>query len=151
MSNWTDWIDIDLAKSNQGPLNDFGIYEIRVVDSKGQPVPISRLVGVDSVGLLYVGRSGYRWQKTHRTVANRVGEFIRQQHSGGITYARARETLQKTKRFSDHCLQIRGMFLPDKEIDLAEIKVLRNYFSEHAELPPCNSAFPRAAKSGNDM
>lgn len=64
MSRWSDWIDIELAKSRQGPLNDFGVYQIRAVTLSGEPIPISRIVGVDSSGILYVGRSGYRHQRS---------------------------------------------------------------------------------------
>lgn len=143
MSGWTDWIDIDFAESKEGPLNDFGVYEIRAVDSKGQPVPIKRLVGVDMLGRLYVGRSGFSHQKTKRTIANRIREFLRGRHSGGVTYARAREILQQTQKFSGHRLQVRAMFLPDDKIESGESKVLYDYFSKHAELPPCNSALPK--------
>jgi hypothetical protein len=144
IDNWTDWIDIDLAKSKRGQFNNFGIYEIRVVDSRGQPIPISRLIGVDYPGVLYIGRSGLRNQKTKRTIANRIQEFLRQKnHSGGITYARAKKILQQEKKFSGHRLQVRAIFLADEEIKSKEAKVLRDYFSIHAELPPCNSALPK--------
>lgn len=147
MNNWTDWIDIDLAKSKRGPLNDFGVYEIRAIDSKGVPIAISRLVGVDDLGVLYIGRSGYRHQKTERTIANRIREFLRQTHSGGVTYERARQTLSQSQKFSDHRLQVRAMFVPDEKIDSTERTLLHNYFSKHGEVPPCNSVLP---KSEND-
>lgn len=143
MSTWTDWIDIERAELKQGPLNDFGVYEIRAVNSKGQPIPISRLVGVDRLGCLYVGRSGFRHQKTRRTIANRIKEFLRGPHSGGTTYARAKTTLQQGQKFSSHRLQVRAIFLPDDKIELEESKALYGYFRRHAELPPCNSALPK--------
>ena len=144
MSRWSDWIDIELAKSRHGPLNDFGIYQIRAVTPSGEPIPISRIVGVDSSGIVYMGRSGYRHQRSKRTVANRIREFLRRRHSGGVTYARAKETLQRASQFSDHCLQVRAMLLADEEIDAMESDVLRDYFSRHGELPPCNSQLPTA-------
>jgi hypothetical protein len=144
MDRWSDWIDIELAKSQHGLLSDFGVYQIRVVTPSGEPISISRMVGVDSLGILYVGRSGYRHQRSKRTVANRIREFLRQQHSGGVTYARAKDTLQRASQFSDHRLQVRAMFLPDEEIDAKESGILRDYFSRHGELPPCNSQLPTA-------
>ena len=143
MSNWTDWVEIESAKSRRGPLNDFGIYQIRVVEPSGGPISIGRLAGVDSLGILYVGRSGCRHQQTDRTIANRIREFLQRAHSGGITYVRAKKTLQRVPRFSGHRLQVRAMFLPDEEIDETESSILHKYFSEYAELPPCNSSLPK--------
>ena len=143
MGNWSSWEDIAFAKSKDGKLNDFGIYKIRVVNRNGEAIPIFRFVGIDRQGLIYVGRSGYRSQKTGRTIANRIREFVKQQHSGGITYARAEKVLEREGKFFEHRLQVRAMFLPDEEIDRTEKKVLRDYFSQYAELPPCNSAFPK--------
>jgi hypothetical protein len=144
MSKWSDWIDIELAKSQRGPFNDFGIYQIRAVTSLGEPISISRLVGVDPLGILYLGRSGYRHKKSERTIANRIREFLQRQHSGGVTYARANETLKREPQFSEHRLQVRAMFLPDEKINAAESKALHDYFLTHAELPPCNSQLSNA-------
>ena len=54
MSKWSNWIDIELVKSQRGPVNDFGIYQIRAVTALGDPIPISRLVGSDPLGILYI-------------------------------------------------------------------------------------------------
>jgi hypothetical protein len=138
MSNWTDWVTIETAKSKKGPFNHLGIYQIRAVTPTGEPIPINRFVGIDLLGILYIGRSGYT---SNRSIANRIGEFVRQQHSGGDTYARAKQVLEREPQFSGHLLQVRTKLIFTKEeIDLAEAKALREYFSEHAELPPCNSA-----------
>ena len=144
MTKWSDWMDVDLAGKQNGSLDDFGVYQIRAVNKSGNPIPIGRLAGVDPLGILYVGRSGFRRQKTNRTVANRVREFVRQAHSGGITYARANKILKQVPQFSDHQLQVRAKVLPDDKIDVEESNVLRKYFKKYAELPPCNSALPKA-------
>lgn len=146
MKDWSSWQDIESAKSKGGNLNDFGIYEIRVVNRNKEAIPICRFVGRDSQGLIYIGRSGYRWQKTGRTIANRIKEFAQQQHSGGIAYARIQKVLAGQSEFSGHRLEARGVVLPDEEINKAEINAIDEYFSMHAELPPCNSAFPKAVK-----
>lgn len=93
--------------------------------------------------MLCVGRSGFRHQKTKRTVANRIKEFLRGPHSGGATYTRARKTFQQAKTLSGHRLQVRAMFLPDDKIESRELKVPYNYFSIYAELPAFNSALPK--------
>lgn len=146
MNDWSSWQDIKSAKTKGGNLNDFGIYEIRVVNRNKEAIPIFRFVGCDSQGLIYIGRSGYRWQKTGRTIANRIKEFVQQQHSGGTTYARAHKVLIGQSEFSGHRLEARGKILPDEEIKKAEKNAIDEYFSMHAELPPCNSAFPKAVK-----
>lgn len=147
MGKWSDWVEIELAKSSSGPFDNFGIYQIRAVAPSNEPIPICRLVGIDSLGILYVGRSGYRYQRSKRTIANRIREFVRQQHSGGITYASARKVLQQSPKFSQHRLQVRAMFLPDDKIGKAESSVLNDYFSIYAELPPCNSSLPTGIKT----
>jgi hypothetical protein len=148
MSKWTKWIDItDKDKLKQELQNKYGIYEIRIVNSNGSPIKIMRLANkIDSIGLLYIGRSGYRRQMTNRTLFKRIGEFSKQQHSGGITYDKANEILQYNRTFRNHYLQVRVMFLSDKKINAAESRELRLYFEKFAELPPCNSSIPKEIK-----
>lgn len=145
INDWSEWVDIKTAKSRKGPFNRLGVYQIRAVAVSGEPISIHRLAGVDASGVLYIGRSGYN---TNRSIANRIGEFVRQQHSGGVTYAKAKEVLEKLPRFSGHHLQVKAKFLATKEeIDVAESNALNRYFLEYAELPPCNSAKSNAKDS----
>jgi hypothetical protein len=141
---WTDWVDIDRACSTSGIFGDYGIYEIRLFAPKtNSPAPLFRLVGVDTSGLIYIGRSGFRKTGRGRTVANRFREWVAQQHSGANTYAKAVPILDKSL-LADRKLQVRAMFLPDDQIEAAEATTLEEYFAVHAELPPCNSSTPRA-------
>jgi hypothetical protein len=142
MVEWTKWIDIDTAKSLK-EFEEWGVYQIRLVDQEKQPIPIDRMAKVDGEGLLYVGRSGYRTAKTDRTLANRIKEFDKHNHSGALTYFEAKETLKKVQKFRNHRLQVRAKFLSDEEINPAEVDTLSYYFSEYAELPPCNSSLPK--------
>jgi hypothetical protein len=144
MSEWTDWVDIETAKSPQGPFVGHGIYQIRIVDEQNEPIPISRIGGIDPSGLLHVGRSGHGIESPTRTIANRLKEFIQQQHSGGKTYARAREVLLRFPQFANHQLQARAMFVKNDEIDIAESRAAWAYLGKYGELPPCNSSLPRA-------
>ena len=140
MARWTSWLPIEDAASRDGPFGGmFGLYQIRAVSRTGAPIPIQRFAGSDSHGVIYIGRSGYFNRSENRTIANRIGEFIRQGHSGGKTYARADLVLRRIRRFSQHVLEVRGMILPDDEISAGEAKELRRYFNAYAELPPCNS------------
>lgn len=142
------WIDID-AGSLKYPkvkkaFDGYGIYRIRVVDSFKRPIPIPRMAAVDKEGVIYIGRSGYRRQKTGRTVNVRLGEFVgKDQHSGGITYSLAMRTLKHIRRFKSHGLQASARIVSDQMIDALEERELKKYFERFGELPPCNSAMPR--------
>lgn len=139
MRPWTPWIEIEAACARNGAFREFGVYQIRAVSTSGDPIPINRLIGTDANGILYTGRSGYRNGTGYRTIANRIAEFMNQRHSGGITYARARRWLQRDRRFANHRLNVRALFLPDSAIVATETLLLDTYFSRHGELPPCNS------------
>ncbi|MCX6981770.1 MAG: hypothetical protein NTV08_13585 [Verrucomicrobia bacterium] len=145
MSKWTPWCDTETAKSPDGPLNIFGIYRIRMVNSTGEKMKIDRVCKVDSEGFIYFGRSGFQSQNTKRTIANRVREFLQKKHSGGIAYARIKPLLDRHLRFADHHLEIQGQRLPDAHIETAEAKLLGEYLKEFGELPPCNSSLPKVA------
>jgi len=142
-SNWSESVDIKEAKSKKGPFNHLGIYQILAANAKGKPISIHRLAGVDASGVLYVGRSGFN---SNRSSAVRIGEFVRKQHSGGITYARAKLILDKRPRFSKHCLQVRAKSLKTEQIRKAASEALKEYFLDYAELPPCNSARAKCQK-----
>jgi hypothetical protein len=146
MGRWSRWLDAELAKLRTGRFNDFGIYQIRIVTPSGKPIQICRIGGIDQTGIIYIGRSGYRLGKTNRTVANRIQEFIKEQHSGGCTYAKAKSVLQKMPQYKGHLLQVRAMFVPNKDIKNTESNELKKYFSSYAELPPCNSSLPNPQK-----
>jgi len=145
MSCWSDWTPVETAKSKKGPFNHLGIYQIRAVTSGGEPIPIHRLVEVDPLGILYIGRSGL---DLDRSIANRIGEFIAgKKHSGSKTYAKAKRVWDKYPQYSGHSLQVRAMRVDTKEeIKVAESLALDEYFDEYAELPPFNSARSKAGK-----
>ncbi len=145
MSDWTNWENIEIAKVKKGVFNDFGIYQIHAISPDEKVIPINRLVGSDPLGIIYIGRSGINSESPNRTIANRINEFVKAQHSGGVTYLRALPILKRSSIFHGHRLQARAMFLPDNEIKVAETKIMSNYFELYGELPPCNSSFPQAS------
>lgn len=143
MDNWTEWFDRETATDLRGPLNFFGIYQVQIVGSSGKPLRISRLCGVDSEGTIYYGRSGLQHKSSHRTIANRINEFFKGQHSGGKTYARIKPNLDR--QFRAHSLKVRGLKLLDMNINGREALFLNKYLNMYGELPPCNSSLPKIA------
>jgi hypothetical protein len=115
MSNgWSEWADINEAAKKTGSFEDYGIYQVRIVNSESGPHQIHRLVGVDQFGLGYIGRSGMRATGNQRTVANRMREWQAIWHPGAALYNKAKTLL------GDHRLEVRALFLPDDEIVAAE-------------------------------
>jgi hypothetical protein len=148
VGQWSEWVDIDRACATTGNFGDYGIYEVRLfIPRTNTPATIFRFVGVDTLGLIYIGRSGFRRKGRGRTIANRLREWITQQHSGANTYAKAISTLDGSPTLADRKLQVRAMFVPDEQIEAAEAGALAEYFAIHAELPPCNSSTPGAFMS----
>ena len=140
MTKWTDWMPIDAAIVGNRKLAKHGIYQIRAITPRGKPIRINRLLGTDTEGILYVGRSGFKLRSPSRSISNRLREFLARRHSGGITYAKACSCLNGARRFVGHELEVRAMFVDDTQIAATEARVLAKYFETHAELPPCNSS-----------
>lgn len=142
MARWTEWHPLPDAGLRGGPLNRFGIYEIRLVRSLGSPIPIPRFCARDSTGVIYIGRSGLKRQQTGRTISHRLAEFLRGPHRAGRKYKRFEAALRQLMMFRQHRLEVRGLFLPDDQIGLREAKRLCSYRDKFGELPPFNSSLP---------
>lgn len=127
---WTDWQPLDglnFKTVTTGP----GVYVIAVNK------PLSRVVGVDRIGILYIGEAGglrrrlsmfYRCASGNKDVA----------HSAGRHYLH-----YKIKHyFPLHILKVRWTELKTKEeAKHMEGKLLREYIKHHCELPPLNAQF----------
>jgi hypothetical protein len=57
---WTEWVDVDQAAERNGSFENYGIYQLRIVNREGRSSEIGRLIGTDRSGLVYIGRSGFR-------------------------------------------------------------------------------------------
>lgn len=136
MNGWSTWIGIDEAAKKAGGFEDYGIYQVRIVDLTGEARPIHRLVGVDPSGLIYIGRSGFRSTGNGRTVANRTREWLAIWHPGAALYDKSKSML------GDHRVEVRALFLPDDRIVAVESEEIINYRTSHGELPPFNSVDP---------
>ena len=145
MSRWSTWRNTDLVQDKE--LSSFGIYEIRMVDGREQPLPVSRIGGIDEDGIVYIGGAGY---STSRTLAQRIREFQRKSggHSGRYTYRLMHDVLGVVSKraFFDDKLQYRAMRMPGADAEMLkqeEVETLARYFTRYGELPPCNSSFPK--------
>ena len=141
MTSSSQFVDFDLnSVASEKRFKGFGVYVIRAVTNEGKPISIKRLGGVDPDGILYIGRSGFESRSPSRTIGNRLGEFLRGQHSGGKTYERARGILNANKEFSGHSLQARALNCEEAKIAETEKRLLKKYFEQFAELPPTYSS-----------
>ena len=153
---WSSWEDIEQAKFKEHGY--FGIYQIRMVDGVGNPLPVGRIVDVDQEGVIYIGKAG-----PVQTLAKRIHKFEsvsklgKAKHSGGETYILLKmKLIFSDHAFKNHKLQYKVVHLdtdriePDLseqenfklKIEREEINVLADYFNKYGELPPCNSSFP---------
>lgn len=130
MPKWRKWQAIDSVYSNIGLLGKKGIYQIRMVDRENKPIPISRLVGTDSEGIVYIGKS--------IRLRPRIEDFLGGRHSGGGTYFLAYRHLIRSDRFRNHSLQFRILACQKPELEIKEANMLRKF----CELPPFNSTVP---------
>lgn len=133
---WSSWSTIEEAAKRNGSFEDYGIYQVRIVNFEGEPRTVQRLVGADPSGLVYVGRSGLRATGNGRTVANRMREWLSVWHPGAALYEKARPLL------GDHGVEVRARFLSDERIVADETEEIINYRRRHGELAPFNSINP---------
>lgn len=56
---WSDWQDLTAETAKSVPESAvFAVYEIRLADGHGEPVPFKRRLGIDTDGITYIGASG---------------------------------------------------------------------------------------------
>ncbi len=138
--NWQDWFE--LCGTTVWPRS-YGIYRIRISNREGVPIEISRLGGLDSDGILDIGRSGLRTAKSDRSLGQRLWEFWQgRNHSAAYTFGLARALMSGMPLFQGHRLWASIVVLADEAIKKAEEDAIREYFDRFLELPPYNGAFP---------
>jgi len=126
MGKWSNFIDVELAESGTGPFAKcFGVYQIRAVTPAGKPLRIGRLLGVDSAGIIYIGRSN------RESISTRIKKNVNNLKG----YAGVKSKLPK------HSLQASTMLLLDGETAATELKLLEKYRLKYGELPPFNRKF----------
>lgn len=127
---WTDWEPLD-GLDFTTVTTDPGVYVIAANK------PLSRVVGVNRTGILYIGEAG--------GLRNRLRMFYRRAsgckeaaHSAGRRYL----LFKLDRHISFHTLRVRWTKLKTKaEAKHMEGKLQREYIKHHCELPPLNANF----------
>ena len=141
MTSVTNWVPIDASIRSRKEMAELGVYRIRAVDQLGNAIPIDRIAGIDSEGILYIGRSGFF--PGRRTVAIRLAEFQKGKHSGSTTYNRVKATWESCTLYKGHRLEAQALLLDlGKKVSACERCLQRIYIWVFGELPPLNSQKP---------
>lgn len=134
MPRWGQWQAIESVRYNIDLLRRMGLYQIRMVDEQNNPIPIPRVAGVDTEGIIYMGKSV--------RLRARIEDFSRGNHSGGGMYFLIYRRLMKYEPYRGHSLQFRVMTCTEADAKTKEANMLRRYFRRFCELPPFNSTVP---------
>jgi hypothetical protein len=134
MGRWGKWQAIEEIYHDVDLLRKKGLYQIRMVDKENVPISIPRIKGIDSSGILYMGKS--------IRLRPRIEAFWGGRHSGGGFYYRAYRRLRKYKPYKEHSLQFRVMAVAESDVTVKERSMLQRYFRQFCELPPFNSTVP---------
>ena len=138
-SKWNRWYPLEDYFLDVA--DHFGIYQIRLVDGQNAPICIPRIGGADLDGIIYIGRSGFSYAKSLRTVNQRLKEFLYRAHSGGEKFEYAESKLRRS--LGAFHAEFRSMQLGDRDILSEEKRQLEQYRDIYCELPPYNGSMPR--------
>ena len=129
---WSDWIPLTKLDDVKCGLLGRGVFVIGAGLQSGKPVPIQRVLGRDTQGIIYVGEG---------VLARKIGvllNFVREDCDNRVHFA--------TEFFANMCLSriFDSRFLLVRWCESenprgAESKVLDSYMSEFGELPPGNT------------
>jgi hypothetical protein len=132
------WIDIERNPNYKG----FGVYRIRLVNSKGSEIEIPRFLDKDKDGILLIGRS--------KDLERRIKCFRGAMKGRGCAHSEGQRLgliIKSTnfKRNYRYKIQYQYSFrrLQDEtHIQKAEEQLLKGYFRKYGEAPPLNNNLP---------
>jgi hypothetical protein len=138
MADWTDWKDLEEELYEDDATRKRGVYQVRIVNGRGEPIPIPRLGGVDQEAIYYVGQTGGR-------ARDRLKDF-RSSRMGGEVLDQVSDDLEKVQGFEGYRLEYRLKGMEKQMTPKAlEQLVLTGYLYKFCELPPGNNNMPRKA------
>lgn len=129
------WRDIDQPSGSSDPA----IYEMRLVDEDGIPIPLGRFLNVDADGIISIGLTTSMEQRRQQFVCGVVNCYG---HSEGNLLNLLRRFSRLQDVFPNAKCQYR--FASAAEVDLAarERSAIKRYVRRFGEVPPLNSAIP---------
>ena len=118
------------------PKGSEGIYFLHALDKNGRPIHLSRLLGIDKQGILYIGTT------KGRTLSERLSDFRKtilpgykgSGHIAGRKYNKL-PVLQKAFPYNTLAFSFRICDNPPSEED----KEIESYKQRFGEKPPLNS------------
>ena len=138
MSRWNEWVDLEKNTN----YKSYGVYKIRLANSKDYPIEIPRFLDKDKDGILQIGSS----KDTERRIKCFRGA------TEGKKYAHAEgQRLNLIKkytnfnwgRYNDCKIQYSFKKLRNEsEVKKEEERLLKCYFKRHGEIPPLNNNLP---------
>ncbi|KPL01637.1 MAG: hypothetical protein AMJ73_10290 [candidate division Zixibacteria bacterium SM1_73] len=140
MLRGSKWIDIEHNPSHKG----FGVYRIRLANSKGSQIEIPRFLDKDKDGILLIGRSKDLEKRIKCFRGAMKGK--RCAHSEG---QRLRLIIESTNFNRNYRYKIQYSFRRlqnEGQIQKAEERLLKGYFRKYGEPPPLNNNLPNKDK-----
>lgn len=134
--SWTAWAPIDSSAEYDGPA----VYEIRLVASDGNPLPIHRFLDCDDRGLITIGETRNMETRRRQFVCGRdkcYGHSV-----GNLLYYLLRHS-PLNERFQGFKIEYRFREEVDKSnAKQAEDRLIKAYVREFGEVPPLNTSIP---------
>lgn len=131
---WTDWHPADeqlAATLDREHGSREALYMVATDDEDGKPIPVPRVLGIDSEGVLYLGRG---------QLADRVADARSAAKAGSGAHEKVRKAHGMAARLSGQPRPLLFAWIVVEKADAAELRWLEGYEQKFGELPPCNSA-----------
>ncbi len=129
--NWSEWKSFRKEALSQIP-EKAGIYQLRSLRDDGNPQSISRLLGKDQEGIVYIGESS-NLKKRIQGFWSTITKRDRSRHAAGWSYV----TFDFQKTFPPESLQFR--YSPSEDFLAVEFDLLLFYLKEFGDRPPLNT------------
>ncbi|MBI2171949.1 MAG: hypothetical protein HYU30_08040 [Chloroflexi bacterium] len=100
MAEWTEWQDLEEDLYEDDATRNRGVYQVRIVNARGEPIPVPRLGGVDKEAIYYIGKSG-------RSCRYELKRFLSSLREGGEVWDGVSDELERVQGFSGYRLEYR--------------------------------------------
>lgn len=127
ISSDTFWNDINEHHSVNG-----GVYKVVATENE-MPVPIQRLLDIDTEGVLYIGKATSFLDRVINLKKSTAPNYVSSNHEFGSRYKE--HPLIKEKFSYDNLFIDLHVSETPEELESAELK---KYYEKYGELPPLN-------------